>query len=760
METNGKASKKEPDASEVVLVISSKEGEEEEGKTHKPAEVTAALSTESTNKLTSPSSQMSCPSPEIARFSRSPSKPPKSPAAAVATLTNRRSLARSVYSKPKSRFGEQPCVAADVNLIEERMAANKVSSHDNKVSPSSTPKETKGTVPITPKTPLMASPGPGGGAHDEDEEIYKRVSLKKNEQKHKRVKTKVLIESICFLCIIGCLIASLTIGKLEELMIWGLELWKWTVLLLVIFCGMFVTNWIMHFLVLLIESNFLLRKKVLYFVHGLKKSVQVFIWLSLVLLTWCLLFNGGIHQESSRSTLAYKILYYITWTIVSVLVGSFLWLIKTLLLKVLAASFNVNTFFDRIQESVFHQYVLQTLSGSPLMEMAEKVGKTGGVGQVSFNRIKKKGKEKKGKEVIDVAKLQRMKQEKVSAWTMKVLVDVISKSGLSTISNTIDESVDGGENEQSEITNEMEAIAAAYHIFRNVAQPGLTYIDEEDLLRFMIREEVDIVFPLFEGAESGRIERKALTDWVVKVYEDRKALACALSDTKTAVKQLNKLVSAVLIVVVIIIWLLLIEIATTKVLLFLSSQLVLAAFMFGNTCKTIFEAIIFVFVMHPFDVGDRCVIDGVQMVVEEMNILTTVFLRYDKEKIFYPNSVLATKPISNYYRSPDMGDSLEFSIDVMTPVDSIGCFKEEIKKYLETNCQHWHPNHSVVVKEIENVNKLKMALFVNHTMNYQNFIERNKRRSELVMELKRIFEELHIKYNLLPQEVLLKQVNP
>lgn len=58
------------------------------------------------------------------------------------------------------------------------------------------------------------------------------------------------------------------------------------------------------------------------------------------------------------------------------------------------------------------------------------------------------------------------------------------------------------------------------------------------------------------------------------------------------------------------------------------------------------------------------------------------------------------------------------------------------------------------------MNKLKMALFVNHTMNYQNYVERNKRRSELVMELKRIFEKLHIKYNLLPQEVLLKQGNP
>jgi mechanosensitive ion channel protein 4/5/6/7/8/9/10 len=99
----------------------------------------------------------------------------------------------------------------------------------------------------------------------------------------------------------------------------------------------------------------------------------------------------------------------------------------------------------------------------------------------------------------------------------------------------------------------------------------------------------------------------------LKVYQERKALAHALSDTKTAVKQLNKLVTGVLVVVTIVVWLLLMEIATTKVLVFLSSQLVLAAFMFGNTCKNIFEAIIFVFVMHPFDVGDRCVIDGVEV---------------------------------------------------------------------------------------------------------------------------------------------------
>lgn len=68
------------------------------------------------------------------------------------------------------------------------------------------------------------------------------------------------------------------------------------------------------------------------------------------------------------------------------------------------------------------------------------------------------------------------------------------------------------------------------------------------------------------------------------------------------------------------------------------------------------------------------------MIVEEMNILTTVFLRYDNQKITYPNTVLSTMPISNYYRSPDMGDSIDFCVHLATPVEKIALMKERIKE--------------------------------------------------------------------------------
>ncbi|KAL3497976.1 hypothetical protein ACH5RR_040708 [Cinchona calisaya] len=142
-----------------------------------------------------------------------------------------------------------------------------------------------------------------------------------------------------------------------------------------------------------------------------------------------------------------------------------------------------------------------------------------------------------------------------------------------------------------------------------------------------------------------------------------------------------------------------------------------------------------------------------------MNILSTVFLRYDNKKIYYPNSVLITKPISNFYRSPEMGDAVAFTINLSTPMDTIIALKKAIQTYIESKPKHWNPKHSVIVKEIENVDKLKMALCVQHTINHQNFGDRNIRITELIFELKRIFEALNIKYHLLPQEVHLTQVN-
>lgn len=350
------------------------------------------------------------------------------------TLTHRRSLKRSILSRPKSRFGEQPRYL-DSDMFEE----NRSSLREQIGATSSR----RSALAQTEK--------------EDDEGIVKIEPL---DKKHEKVKVKTLIKLVGVFCIIGCLVASLTVNRLKNHFFWGLRVWKWCLLATVILCGMIFTHWVVHIVVSLIEGNFLLKKKVLYFVHGLKKSVQVTIWLALVLVTWVSLFDRRNHRNSNFGITG-KILDTITWTLVALLVGTFLWLIKTLLLKILASKFHKNQFFDRIQESLFHHHVLQTLLKSPLMEGD---GSTAKFSCCQFTLESKKSEHKK---VIDMGKIHQLQREKVTAWTMKVLIEAVTSSEMS-ISQMLDESyhnvADG------EIIDEMEiASAVACKILKNVA---------------------------------------------------------------------------------------------------------------------------------------------------------------------------------------------------------------------------------------------------------------------------------------------------
>lgn len=99
----------------------------------------------------------------------------------------------------------------------------------------------------------------------------------------------------------------------------------------------------------------------------------------------------------------------------------------------------------------------------------------------------------------------------------------------------------------------------------------------------------------------------------VTIYRDRKSLCHSINDAKQVLKQFDQFFSSTVIVITVIVWLLLARIVSADLIVFLSTQFLVAAFVFGNVCKNVFESVVFLFVIHPFDVGDRLVVDGVQV---------------------------------------------------------------------------------------------------------------------------------------------------
>lgn len=53
------------------------------------------------------------------------------------------------------------------------------------------------------------------------------------------------------------------------------------------------------------------------------------------------------------------------------------------------------------------------------------------------------------------------------------------------------------------------------------------------------------------------------------------------------------------------------QVDVNKVYVTLSSVILAFAFVFGNNIRNLYESVIFLFVVHPYDVGDVLLIDGV-----------------------------------------------------------------------------------------------------------------------------------------------------
>lgn len=379
--------------------------------------------------------------PVAAPYTVAETKPPLPPARV-------QSLHRLSFSKPKSRLLEFT-LPANQKIIAE--------SHE-----------------FEPLKRNESFPSDSDEESEEDDEEFDEGeggTVKEKLLKKKfKINCRILIEWILFCIISTCLICSLTISSLRNQLKCGLELWRWCLMILVIFSGRLVSEWIIRISAFLIERNFMLREKVLYFVYGLRKIIQNCVWLGLVLLAWTVIFSYKIHKEN-------KLLQKVFQALVAVLMGATIWLIKIVLVKSLASSFHVTTYFDRMKESVFHNYVLDILLGPPMDEVTYEaehhkdlmVSKSLPAKLRPESRAFSKSK-RVGTRRIDIEKLRKLStQSTASAWSAKRLANYVMSFGLSTISKTVDEF---GRAEAENITSELEARNCAKRIFKNVAKPG------------------------------------------------------------------------------------------------------------------------------------------------------------------------------------------------------------------------------------------------------------------------------------------------
>ena len=316
---------------------------------------------------------------------------------------------------------------------------------------------------------------------EEDEDPFHDIDLPE-DIKVSEWSWTMCCEWIALIILVGGLLYSIIDFQLRKLQIWGLELWRWLVLVLILICGRLFSIWLIHIIIYLLERNFLLKKKVLYFVYALKNDVRNCIWLAFVLLTWNLLFDDDVQNGTS-------VLAYITKILQCFLIAATLVVVKTFLIKILASSFHMDNYFERIRDSLFNQYVLETLSGLPLHKMQVSLYKNltnshqkndieshsndnlEPIPNISYD-IQRNNKSKSNDFVINVNKLYKTSQKVISAWGMERLINLVKHYEITTLMEKFDKDILSDDDSilESETTNEYKAKAAAKQIFKNVVK--------------------------------------------------------------------------------------------------------------------------------------------------------------------------------------------------------------------------------------------------------------------------------------------------
>ncbi|DBA97314.1 TPA: hypothetical protein ACH3X1_015052 [Trebouxia sp. C0004] len=225
----------------------------------------------------------------------------------------------------------------------------------------------------------------------------------------------------------------------------------------------------------------------------------------------------------------------------------------------------------------------------------------------------------------------------------------------------------GEAQESDELNSKKEARKLAFYLFWNV-RPNFdrNFIVPMDLEFFMPPEKIPQALKALDVDGDGKISLADMRDAVIQIYKERKNLAYTLQDARGVVSKLELIMGVMMHVLFVFFYLIIFDVDVNKVWLSFSSVFLAFVFVFGNSLRNMYESVIFLFVMHPYDVGDALFISNDWCQVEEIALQYTQVVRYDGVKIWYPNYVLCAGAVMNITRSAKRWESFKVSVDIST----------------------------------------------------------------------------------------------
>lgn len=504
----------------------------------------------------------------------------------------------------------------------------------------------------------------------------------------KRLGIRTWFLYFTIMCFILIFIASCVVSGIMAAA--GNSVWRWPAWIAGSLAAWAGDRVVFFALALSIEKIFATSQHVIYYMQGCRRPLERVIASCASLVVFCGLFQPFQLSGSSQVLKGLICLALATLGLLLAQVGA----------KILAAHFHRKGFFEKLQKALQDEYILMALSKPRGARMRRKSWT-----EQSYFQHTKARKNK------DTAKLSDTRLTSEDPKLMKSLDAVerhVRKNRLKLVFDRC-----------SEVTTESSAKKLAFYIFWNAREDNeREELLKEDLLHFLPDNEVDNAFSLLDSNGNGSLSLDEIGNAVIGIFERRQQLTASLQDTDSIIGTLHNILIVIVQVVFFFLYLLVWHVNVSRVWLTFSSIILAFTFVIGSSLRTAFENVMFLFIVHPYDVGDQLVIENESFVVHKLKLSTTVLERDNGIRVWFPNSRLNMMPIYNETRADVVKETHEIALDVSTRETVFEQVRRTTTEYIQANSKDFIGECSCVTTAALDPLKLRLTIGITYSFNH------------------------------------------
>ncbi|KAI2699589.1 hypothetical protein CBS147332_8181 [Penicillium roqueforti] len=285
------------------------------------------------------------------------------------------------------------------------------------------------------------------------------------------------------------------------------------------------------------------------------------------------------------------------------------------------------------------------------------------------------------------------------------------------------------------------AAALARRIWMSFVVEGREALYLEDIVEVLGVEheaEAEECFLALDRDGNGDISLDEMVMTITEFGRMRKALNHSMYDVDQAIRVLDNLLLCVAGLVGVLVFISFVTTGFGTVIAAGATSLLSLSFVFSVTAQEVLGSCIFLFVKHPFDIGDRVEVSDKPFIVERISLLFTVFRNVTDARITQvPNNILNSLWVDNFTRAKAMHEQLVIPVAFDTTFAEVQLLRTEMEHFVrdKDNCRDFQPDIDIELDGVGDMDKLQLRVDIRHKSNWSNETIRAARRSKFLCAL-------------------------